>query len=283
MGAVEVRLLFESDIASAMRLKDAAGWNQTEADWRLLLSLEPNGCFCAVKDGRVVGTTTTTTYGKNLAWIGMVLVDPDHRGQGIATTLINVAIDYLDGKVDTVKLDATSLGKPVYEKFGFQVESVVERWMGTGSGISRSTQAGMNLDADDLGDLLVLDRRAFGADRSQLLEKLIADASVRPVLIRATDRALKGYGLARSGTKAAYVGPAIAEDPRHVETLLDDLLSQLSGRRVYIDLNTECGAGSTTLTARGFVKERDFVRMSTRSSSPKTSPLIFAIAGPEIG
>ena len=90
-----------------MRLKDAAGWNQTEKDWQRLLALDSNGCFAAVKDGRLVGTTTTTRYGSDLAWIGMVLVDAQERRQGIATQLMNVAMDYLKDKVATVKLDAT--------------------------------------------------------------------------------------------------------------------------------------------------------------------------------
>ena len=68
-----------------MKLKEAAGWNQTEADWRRLIKLEPNGCFAAIENDRLVGTTTTTTYGDELAWIGMVLVDPQHRRRGIAT------------------------------------------------------------------------------------------------------------------------------------------------------------------------------------------------------
>src|SRR6185295_9602070 len=113
---IEIRLLFEADIRAAMRLKEAAGWNQTEEDWRRLLALEPNGCFAAVKDGRLVGTTTTTTYSSDLGWIGMVLVDPHERRQGIATTLMNFALDYLNLKQATVKLDATAQGKPVYEK-----------------------------------------------------------------------------------------------------------------------------------------------------------------------
>src|SRR6185503_15490799 len=129
--AINIRLLFESDIPAAMRLKEAAGWNQTEADWRRLLSLEPNGCFAAVNDGRLVGTTTTTTYGNELAWIGMVLVDPQERRQGVATRLMKVAIDYLKDRVATVKLDATALGRPVYERFGFRVECGLERWSGT--------------------------------------------------------------------------------------------------------------------------------------------------------
>src|ERR1043165_187104 len=275
---MNIRLLFESDIPAAMQLKDAAGWNQTEKDWRRLLALEPNGCFAAVRDGGLVGTTTPTTYGNDLAWIGMVLVDPQERRQGIATQLMNVALDYLKDKVATVKLDATALGKPVYERFGFRVESVFEGWSGT-SNVGSAEIPGV----DGIGNLLALDRVAFAADRSKLIEKLIDDACVPPVLLRAPDGALNGYALARKGTKADYVGPVVAKSAEHIDSLLDQVLSELPGRRVYIDFNTECGANTSVLSDRGFVKERELIRMSAGAAAEKTSPFVIAIGGPEVG
>ena len=275
-NAIEIRLLFESDIPAAMRLKDAAGWNQTEADWRRLLTLEPNGCFAAVKDDRVVGTTTTTTYGNELAWIGMVLVEPQQRQQGIATQLMNVALDYLKTRVATVKLDATAQGQPLYEGLGFHVESVLERWSGTAN-----TRHAETPNALDHHDLLAFDRIAFNADRSKLIEKLIDDACVPPVLLRAADGTLNGYALARRGSNADYIGPVVAKDSQHVATLLDQVLSQLPGRHVYIDFNTE--HDTNVLSDRGFVKERELIRMSTGAPAAKTSPFVIAIAGPETG
>ena len=280
-SALEIRLLFESDIPAAMELKEAAGWNQTEADWRRLLSLEPNGCFGAVKDGRLVGTTTTTIYGE-LAWIGMVLVEPQQRRQGIAAKLMNAAVEYLEGKVETIKLDATALGQPVYEKFGFEVESEVERWAGTASSTAGESHSAVVDDAA-VRDLLNLDRLAFNADRSQLIEKLIADACVPPVLIRNADGTLSGYALARSGTTKTYIGPVVARERQVVETLLDRTLEQLSGRDVYIDINKECVTDASLLSARGFVKERDLIRMVKGGPTQKTSPTVVAIAGPEVG
>jgi GNAT superfamily N-acetyltransferase len=273
----KVRLLFESDIPAAMLLKEAAGWNQTEADWRRLLSLEPNGCFGAVREGRLVGTTTTTIYDE-LAWIGMVLVDPQHRRQGIAAQLLNVALDYLRDKVETIKLDATAFGQPVYKQFGFEVESEVERWAGNSSGRVTQSEAVM-----DRAALLDLDRLAFNADRSQLIERLIDDACVPPVLIRAADGALSGYALARSGTRKTYVGPVITNDSQVTETVLDRILSQLPGREVYVDINKECIDDTRLLSDRGFVKERDLMRMVKGGPTQKTSPMVVAIAGPEVG
>src|SRR6185503_21272895 len=118
-------------------------------------------------------------------------------------------------------------------------------------------------------DLVALDRVAFKADRSKLLEKLIDDACVPPVLLRAADGTLNGYALARKGTNADYVGPVVATSPQHVESLLDQVLSELPGRRVYLDFNTECGAAASVLSDRGFVKERDLIRMSAGKNAEK--------------
>lgn len=278
---IEIRLLFESDIPSAMGLKEAAGWNQTEADWRRLLRLEPKGCFGAIKDGRLVGTTTTAIHGE-LAWIGMVLVEPQHRRQGIAAKLMNAALDYLKDKVETIKLDATALGQPVYEKFGFRAESVVERWSGTASA-RRETQSPALMDGDIVRDVLNMDRVAFNADRARLIRALIDEACVSPVLMRAADGALSGYALARSGTSKTYVGPVVANDPQVAEILMDRTLTALAGRDVYVDLNKECSVDASVLPDRGFVKERDLIRMVKGRESTKTSPLVVAIAGPEVG
>src|SRR5215212_6103804 len=133
---LEIRLLRESDIAAAMDLKNSAGWNQTENDWRTLLQLEPHGCFAAVLDEQLVGTTTTTTFGSELAWVGMVLVRPEKRRAGIATKLLESAINYLETRVATVKLDATADGKHVYERMGFEVESLIDRWSRKGEAMS---------------------------------------------------------------------------------------------------------------------------------------------------
>lgn len=63
------------DIPAAVRLKDAAGWNQTAFDWERFISTRPQGCFAAESEGRLIGTSATITYEDRLAWIGMVIVD----------------------------------------------------------------------------------------------------------------------------------------------------------------------------------------------------------------
>src|SRR5439155_20889733 len=116
---IRVRRMTAPDVSLGMRLKEQAGWNQTEADWRRCLDLEPDGCFVAEFDAVAVGTTTTCIFG-TVAWIAMVLVDSAMRGRGVGKALMNRALEYLDASgVRSVRLDATPLGQPLYEKLGF--------------------------------------------------------------------------------------------------------------------------------------------------------------------
>jgi ribosomal protein S18 acetylase RimI-like enzyme len=103
-----------ADIPQAMQLKDAAGWNQTCADWLRFLSANPEGCFVADIEGRILGTSASIVYEGKLAWIGMVIVDAQYREQGIGTTLLQYVIRYLDSRrIQCIKLDATPHGNVV--------------------------------------------------------------------------------------------------------------------------------------------------------------------------
>ena len=78
-----IRNLGVKDFASADSLRSLSSWNQTHADWARFLYISPETCFIAEINGQVVGTATLTFYGITLAWVGMMLVHPEYRRQGI--------------------------------------------------------------------------------------------------------------------------------------------------------------------------------------------------------
>ena len=280
---LEIRLLTEADVTAAMKLKESAGWNQTENDWRCLLELEPSGCFAAELNGELVGTTTTTTYEEELAWIGMVLVQPERRRQGIGTRLMTTALEYLKDKVATVKLDATPAGKFVYEGFGFKTEGLIERWTRTADFHDGECDDGSTLDNETLRELIALDAAVFKANRSKLIELLATNSCAGPVVKRAQDGGLSSYVFSRKGSKADYVGPFVSQDASQVCPLLDQLLYKLTGRALYFDFNTNCICDSAVFAERGFKKERELIRMYYGEPSSSTSPFVIGIAGPEVG
>ena len=111
-------------------MKEQAGWNQVEADWRRLLDLQPDGCFVAELDGIPAGTVTTCRFGP-VAWVAMMLVDKSFRSRGIGRALMSRALDDLDSAgVRTIRLDATPLGRPLYESLDFVAEATFARYLG---------------------------------------------------------------------------------------------------------------------------------------------------------
>ena len=74
---LDFRDMTEADLADGLRLSRASGWNQTLADWRVLLSLGPGLFRVGLLDGRVVASGGAVRYGDALAWICMILVDPE--------------------------------------------------------------------------------------------------------------------------------------------------------------------------------------------------------------
>ena len=93
--SIRLRTMHDEDLVFANEVRDIAGWNQTMTDWRRFMALEPKGCFIAEWNGEPAGTATTTCYGKDLAWIGMVLVHPDFRRRGLGNALLDHCITYL--------------------------------------------------------------------------------------------------------------------------------------------------------------------------------------------
>jgi predicted N-acetyltransferase YhbS len=273
---VEIRQLTSRDMAAILRLRDAAGWNQTERDIGRLLALEPDGCFAACIDGQVVGTTTTTTYGNQLAWIGMVLVDAEYRRRRIATALMEVALDYLKRRgMVTIKLDASAAGRPVYERLGFESESIVERWGGAPPAPSAPGERGR------WEDIAAFDRVAIGADRGALLRMLIADGG--PPCIAKIGDELAGYALARPGARAGYIGPVVVRDTTVAQRLIPVAATGLGNGPVVIDVDPSFPGATDLILRFGFARQREFVRMRLGPAIALRSARVFAIAGPAVG
>lgn len=93
---LDVRPLTADDLDAARGLSTQAGWNQIAADWRRFLRLSPTGCFAGVVDDEVVATTAVITYGTDVSWIGMVLVDERHRGQGYGSRIFERGLEYAE-------------------------------------------------------------------------------------------------------------------------------------------------------------------------------------------
>jgi GNAT superfamily N-acetyltransferase len=236
------------DIDVMLSLVELAGWNQTRADLTRLFHHQPEGCFVAEVLGRPIGTITTTSHGRDVAWIGMMLVHPDFRRQGIATVLMNRSIDWLhESGIACIKLDATPEGAAVYEQLGFCAEYGLKRYVRAGH------EPGVRLATTTIDfQIPTLDAQAFGADRSDYLKRLAKDSRVVSVA--------DGYGMIRPGRVASYLGPVIAESSNAARAIVERLLEGIT-HTIYWDLPDPNSEAVCMANDLGFEPVRTLSRM----------------------
>jgi ribosomal protein S18 acetylase RimI-like enzyme len=274
-----------ADIGFGMKLKAAAGWNQLPADWKRLIDLEPDGCFVLESKAEPVGTVTTTLYERRLAWIGMVLVSPEHRRHGFGTTLLEAAMDYCQRQgVDVIKLDATPLGKKLYDTLGYQDEYRLKRVQGEGS--LQTYENVRPMRPVDLWEVVQMDISFFGISRQRLLERLFEEnASFCFVAQRSGSPEFIGYLFARPGENAHQIGPWIGKEPEAAEELLKAGINTLAGKAVFLDIVQAVNPYAETMLEKyGFTMQREFIRMfHGKNLFPGHPAAVYAIAGVEKG
>jgi hypothetical protein len=167
--------------------------------------------------------------------------------------------------VETVKLDATDQGQPIYERYGFVAEQAVERWQGS------PRVAAADCEGGRVGGI---DAEAFGADRSRVLHSLAARGREysNP----------EGYALTRPGSRAEYLGPCVARTLLSAEALIRCALSGAGGPWFWdlLPANAEAVRMAKDL---GFQPVRRLVRMYRGRPVRARDAMVFALAGFELG
>lgn len=258
-----IRTMQPHDLGTALALSTAAGWNQTVADWQRMLNLEPQGCFVAESGDEVIGTTLCCTFGP-VAWLAMVIVRADQRGQGLGRQLVLHGLEYASrcGAV-TVRLDATPLGEAVYRQFEFQPQFRLIR-MG---GVPRESLKVQDYPAPEISvataadypQILAHDTLATRTDRTKLLIQLFREWS--PLVARIDGQAIQGFLASREGRFAKQLGPCAGSETAAV-TLFRHALQSSIGKPVIVDIPSQHLHLLSVADEFGLAEQRTLLRMS---------------------
>jgi GNAT superfamily N-acetyltransferase len=272
MAVTEVRL-GPGDLAGCVALSAAAGWNQNEADWRLMLELGHG--WGLTRGATLAASTLVIPYG-GFAWISMVLVLPEQRRRGHATRLLRTAIADLENRGLTPILDATPAGREVYRREGFRDAWGFKRYV-----VDREVQSPREtlvrpLHAGDWPWILELDRAAFGGDREKLLRALARRCPQAALVVEGV-----GFVLGREGRETPQLGPLVAGSAAAARSLLAAARARLQGP-VYLDIADHASLGDASLG--DLTVQRPFTRMvHGQAPAPGDASKVFLVAGPELG
>ena len=211
----------------------------------------------------------------------MVLVEVNARHNGVGTTLLKHSIDYLEARqVGTIRLDATSLGRPIYEKLGFVPDYRLARFEGTASA-PEECSAVVETAPEMSDDLIEFDKRMTGRERVKLLSRLFDEFPQETRIVRRADE-IEGFITMRPGTNSVQIGPCTAT-PYAGPMLLRDAFSCCAGKPVFVDVPLDNADAARVVKSSGLTIQRSFTRMSRGPKITDNIQASWASSGPEKG
>jgi GNAT superfamily N-acetyltransferase len=288
---LDIRLLTEDDVDAALALSASCGWNQRADEWHMMLQIAPSGTFTAATPDGIVGTASGIDYG-TFGWIAMMLVNPAYRSRGLGARLLEAAMGAIPPELP-IRLDATPLGRPLYERYGFVLESSLTRHVrpaDAGLPPARSGEVRPLADSD-LSTVMRLDDQISGARRHDPLRWAFGDAPRYAwIEVLPPDGGSQvdtpGYCLGRGGRLFDHIGPIVAGSAQSAAALAAAAIAESGGRSLVIDAHDGRDEFLAWLRGAAFEPQRPLYRMCRPGQSPVPSrpsgPLIeFAIMGPE--
>jgi ribosomal protein S18 acetylase RimI-like enzyme len=253
------------DIEPLLALAAAEGWVCDRWEFEFLLEQFPTGCLTARRKGKPAGYATSIKYDTS-GWIGNLIVGGECRGQGVGTLLMERALEALENAgAATVWLTASKEGKPIYERLGFTVIDVINRWAGQGIWNVSSEPAAGSRDA-----MLAIDAAGWGDRRDSII-----DATVRRGRVYHADGS---FLVSQPCSDGIQLGPWGGLDRRAPALLDDALLEAGKGVKVLLDVPIRNTEQTALLLGKGF-SIRGSSLLMYRGTLPAYAPeSIYALA-----
>jgi GNAT superfamily N-acetyltransferase len=219
---VSLREATLEDMPGIARLRESVGWAVAEWALRAVIGQRHAQCLVAVdRAGDLAGVGSGIVYGR-LGFIGNMIVAEAQRRRGVGSAILEGVIGFLeDAGCTRLELNATSDGRPLYERHGFRslgrsatarIPRDIDLAPDRGAAVRRASR-------DDLELIAEYDRSRFGADRRVLLELLLSASEVAALLAEGDD-GVTGYACVRTGE--SRIGPMLAETPPIAAALLGE-------------------------------------------------------------
>jgi ribosomal protein S18 acetylase RimI-like enzyme len=256
LKGLNIRSMHANDLDFAATCTAAEEWvSENRTVLASFFEHAPHACLIAELDQEPAGICIATPYGAS-AFIGELIVRPQARAMGIGAVLLNHAVAYLQKSgARSVYLDGVPKAVPLYQRNGFRVVCRSLRFSGSLPAVSHPEVS--LLQPADLPDVLALDRREFGADRSFFLKRRW---ELYPELCRVLveNEKIAGFILGRRGEGWVSAGPWVVErDARYPLHLLESLSGAVKDDYFSVGI-LECNQAAIELVrSNGFVERPD--------------------------
>ena len=238
-GEFVFREMNRPEIRHLIDLADREGWNPGRHDAESFWLTDREGFLAVESEGAVIGGGSIVRHNPHFGFMGLFIMEPEHRGRGIGARLWTERRDRLLARLDSggsIGLDAVEAMIPFYERGGFVTAFRHVRYRWEDETPTVDARVGFtDLESLPLDDILRFDRDCFPGPRASCLKAWIAQPEAHKIAAVQGSR-LNGFGVIRPCRNGWKIGPLVARDQATALALLKRLITLGSPDPVFLDV-----------------------------------------------
>jgi hypothetical protein len=211
---------------------------------------DPDGFYGYFKEEELIGGGSLVSYGGEFGFMGLYIMKPEYRCQGIGRSLWNQRKNTLLKRLNpnaAIGMDGVVAMQSFYHKGGFELAFTDERHEKAGKNYPIHP-AVSSITPEDVPMILAFDKQCFGFDRTHFMQAWLFQTQGEAFKYSTSD-GLQGFAVLRKVSQGYKIGPLFAESLAVAESLYERCLTAVGDDKVYLDIPL-CNPLAVTLTTK---------------------------------
>ena len=271
------------EVATIVDWAAAEGWNPGLHDADVARSYDPDAFIALRIDDEFVGGGSIISYNGAFGFMGLFIVRPDVRGEGLGRELWLQRRDRLTARLHpnaTIGMDGVFDLEPFYERGGFRRAHRDLRFEGIAHG--EDDDAATALSSVPLAEWTRYDRAHCAAPRDGFIDAWLTVPGVIALGLVEDDR-LVAAGALRPCRVGWKVGPLTADRPDLALRLTGALFARIDGEQVQLDVPEPNGDALSLASAFGLREAFGCARMYLGRAPDLPLDRIYGVTSFEFG
>lgn len=213
------------------------GWNPGSHDALAYWNADKEGFYGFFGGNEMVGGISLVSYGASFGFIGLFIVKPAYRGNGVGSEMWRQALEILSNRLNSgasIGLDGVVDMQEYYKRYCFRTAHRDVRYELKGVPLTVDGRIS-TVEPKDVNGLVEFDELCFGARRDSFLEKWLFLPDTFSFKLTEND-VLQGYAVVRKVNEGYKIGPLFAKEEESAECLLVACMNATVGHKLFLDV-----------------------------------------------